>query len=43
MIEKGMYYAVDNFYGIIKELGGAWGDTKHRPLLCLIELQENKK
>jgi len=40
MIEKGMYYAVDNFYSIIKELGGVWGDTKHRPLLCLIESQE---
>ena len=40
MIEKGMYYAVDNFYSIIKELGGTWSDTKRRPLLCLIESQE---
>ena len=42
MIEKGMYYAKNDFYGIIKKVGGIWNDTKHRPLLCLIESHEQK-
>lgn len=40
MIEKDIYYAKIEFYDIIKMLGGTWNDTKHRPLVCLIESQE---
>lgn len=41
MIERGLYYANSDFAQLIKELGGEWNDTKHRPIVCLIKSTEN--
>lgn len=35
--EKGIYFAKNDFYKIIKEVGGEWTDTKFRPLVALIK------
>lgn len=41
MIEKGLYYAKDEFGSLIRSLGGQWNDTKHRPIVCLLKSSEN--
>ncbi len=41
MIEKGLYYATDNFATMIRSVGGEWNDPKHRPMVCLIKANEN--
>lgn len=41
MIEHGMYFATQNFYNIIREVGGEWNDRKERPIVCLIKSNEN--
>lgn len=35
--EKGIYFAKNEFYEVIKEVGGQWTDTKFRPLVTLIQ------
>lgn len=42
MVEKGLYYATNDFKTLIKNLGGEWNDTKKRPIVCLIESSEKK-
>lgn len=42
MIERGLYYANADFSALIKSAGGEWNDTKHRPIVCLINSTENK-
>lgn len=37
MIEKGLYYADENYYQLIRNIGGEWSDKKHRPIVCLIK------
>ena len=39
--EKGIYYAHDSFYDIIKECGGNPGNPGHRPIVCLIKSIEH--
>jgi len=39
--EKGIYFAKNAFYELIKEVGGEWNDTKFRPLVVLIPSLEN--
>ena len=41
MIEKGLYYANDEFASMIKSVGGTWNDTKRRPIVCLIKSSKN--
>lgn len=41
MIEKGLYYLNQDFSKMIKNLGGTWEDTKHRPVVCLIKSTEH--
>ncbi|MFG6355392.1 MAG: hypothetical protein K1W26_01005 [Acetatifactor sp.] len=41
MIERGLYYATADFAQMIKNNGGIWNDTKHRPLVCLIKSKEH--
>lgn len=41
MIEKGLYYATQDFAELIKSLGGEWNDPKHRPIVCLVKSTEN--
>ncbi len=40
MIERGIYYATAEFADMIRSAGGAWADTKHRPIVCLIKSTE---
>ena len=40
MIERGLYYAKNDFFELIKAVGGEWADTKHRPMVCLIKSSE---
>ena len=37
-----MYFAKDEFYNIIRDLGGTWNNAKKRLLVCLIQLPENE-
>lgn len=39
--EKGIYFAKNKFYQIIKDVGGNWNDQKERPLVALIPSNEN--
>lgn len=41
IIEKGMYFAKNQFYQVIKSLGGEWNDTKFRPIVTLIQSSDN--
>ena len=41
MIERGLYYATDEFSQMIRSVGGTWNDTKRRPIVCLIKSDEN--
>lgn len=43
MIERGLYYAKTSFATLIKNAGGQWNDTKHRPIVCLVKCKENDK
>ncbi len=43
MIERGIYYATPSFSQMIKNNGGTWNDTKHRPIVCLIKSNEHEK
>jgi len=40
--DNSIYFAKDDFYNIIRNLGGSWNDAKKRPLVCLIQLAECK-
>lgn len=42
MIERGLYYATDEFSQMIRSVGGTWNDTKRRPIVCLISELERK-
>lgn len=39
--EKGIYYAKNDFYKIITDVGGVWNDSKFRPLVALIKSNEH--
>lgn len=41
IVEKGMYFAKNEFYQIIKSLGGEWNDTKFRPIVTLMQSSDN--
>ena len=41
MIENGLYYIDDSFFDIVRSLGGEWKDTKQRPVICLIKIEES--
>lgn len=40
MKENAIYYGKHSFYQLIKNIGGAWNDTKERPIVCLLKLKE---
>lgn len=40
MREHGMYFGKEEFYQIIKDIGGQWNDSKERPIVCLIKSVE---
>lgn len=41
MQENGIYFAKNEYYSLIRQLGGIWNDTKDRPIVCLIEDKKN--
>ncbi|RDV25312.1 hypothetical protein C7B90_22810 [Lysinibacillus fusiformis] len=41
MTKKGIYFAKNAFYQIIKNVGGEWNDQKERPLVALIPSNVN--
>lgn len=43
MTEHSIYYGKNEFYNIIRHIGGTWNDSKERPIVCLIKLFENDK
>lgn len=38
-----MYYLDQNYYQLIRNIGGEWNDKKHRPVVCLIKSNDNDK
>ena len=42
MQEHGMYFGKQDYYNTISMNGGAWNDSKERPLVCLIKSTENE-
>lgn len=41
MQQNAIYFGKQEFYQIIRDQGGEWDDSKERPIVCLIKLQEN--
>lgn len=41
MQENAIYFGKQDFYTMIKSIGGQWNDSKERPLVCLIKSTEN--
>lgn len=41
MLLISLYYATTDFAQMIKNNGGIWNDTKHRPMVCLIKSKEH--
>lgn len=42
MKENAIYFAKNEFYQLIRDLGGSWNDSKERPIVCLIKSSENE-
>lgn len=40
MVANGIYFAKSDFYNIIRKVGGQWNDSKERPIVCLLKLNE---
>ena len=40
MIEHGLYFGKAEFYEFIRKSGGAWADSKERPLVCMLKSVE---
>lgn len=43
MQEHSVNFGKNEFYDIIRSVGGTWNDSKERSILCLIKLSENDK
>lgn len=41
MIERGLYYATSDYGLLVRSIGGAWTDSKHRPIVCLLRSSES--
>lgn len=41
MLEHGIYFGKNEFYDIIRNIGGEWNDSKERPIVNLLKLSEN--
>ena len=42
MKEHAIYFAKNEFYQIIRNIGGSWNDSKERPIVCLIKSVQNE-
>lgn len=36
--EKRIYFLKNDFYQLIKKVGGIYNDTKERPIVCLLKI-----
>ncbi len=43
MVERGLYYATNEFAKMIRAVGGEWNDTKRRPIVCLVKSKEDER
>lgn len=41
MNEGVIYFGKNEFYNVIRKIGGQWNDSKERPIVCLMKLSEN--
>lgn len=41
MKEYSIYFATPDFYDVIRNCGGTWNDTKERPIVCLLKLDND--
>lgn len=41
MKEHGIYFGTQEFYQMIRDVGGQWNDSKERPIVCLIKSNEH--
>lgn len=41
MKEYSMYFAKPEFYELIRNIGGTWNDSKERPIVCLLKLDDS--
>ena len=37
---NGIYFAKGEFYQIIRDIGGVWNDSKERPIVCLLKMDD---
>ena len=37
---NGIYFAKREFYQIIRDIGGVWNDSKERPIVCLLKMDD---
>ena len=37
---NGIYFAKREFYQIIRNIGGVWNDSKERPIVCLLKMND---
>ena len=37
---NGIYFAKREFYQIIRNIGGVWNDSKERPIVCLLKIDD---
>lgn len=42
MTLHGMFFLSNEFYDVIRKIGGTWSDQKERPIVCLIKSSENE-
>ena len=42
MTVHGMVFLTNEFYDMIRKVGGTWSDSKERPIVCLIRSSENQ-
>lgn len=40
MNEYSMYFLKNEFYNIIRNIGGEWNDSKERPVICLLKIDD---
>ena len=40
MAINGIYFTKGEFYQIIRDIGGVWNDSKERPIVCLLKIDD---
>lgn len=42
MKENAIYFGKNEFYQIIRDVGGQWNDSKERPIVCLLKIDNTE-